>query len=300
MFEAIGNLLLPILKWLFGLFGNLGWAIIVFTILVRLAMLPLTLKQLRSQKKMMVLQPKLRELQRKYGKDREKLTAETMKLYKDHGSSPASGCLPLLISLPILIGVWQAVYNFPASAVQNASQVAFAWIPRLIPEVNQAGAIINNGRDPYFILPILAVVLQLITSMMTMSRTPDPQQVMTNRIMLIMPLMFSWFYFTIPAGATLYSVTGSLIQMVQQYFTTGLGILPKYLPFLPEKTGFLNHPTPQPEVIDGEAPVVEETSPRRDFWTALQKLAEPVPANDATETAINDVKTSINRAKKSR
>src|SRR5215207_8587877 len=124
MFESIGKVLLPILNWLFNQTGSLGVAIIVFTIFIRIAMLPLTIKQLQSQKKQQILQPKLRELQRKYGKDREKLTQETLKLYKLHGANPASGCLPLLITLPILLGVWQAVTKFPTEGL-NSAQLSF-------------------------------------------------------------------------------------------------------------------------------------------------------------------------------
>jgi YidC/Oxa1 family membrane protein insertase len=287
--------LLPILNWLFSQTGSLGVAIIVFTILIRIAMLPLTLKQLKSQKKMMILQPKLRELQRKYGKDREKVTEETLKLYKAHGTNPASGCLPLLISLPILFGVWSAIRLFDTTDVIPAA-LRFLWIPSLT--VNEKLGL--NGHDPYFILPVVSIILQFITQQMAMPRNPDPQQAQMNRIMVFMPLMFGWFAFTIPAGAVLYMVTGSIIQMVQQYFTTGFGSLPKYLPFLPERSGFLTQPAVSPDAESGET--VEET-PRRDFWTALNKLAEPLSAETgssassdvATEAALDDVRAQLRR-----
>jgi YidC/Oxa1 family membrane protein insertase len=262
---------------------------VVFTILVRIAMLPLTIKQLQSQKKQQILQPKLRELQRKYGKDREKLTQETLKLYKLHGANPASGCLPLLITLPILLGVWQAVTKFPTDGLTTA-QLSFWWIPNL------------TAKDPIFIMPVVAVVLQFITAQMAIPRNPDPAQAQMYRITAWMPLAFGFVYFSFPAGAVLYSVVGSLIQMVQQYFTTGFGSLPKYLPFLPEKTGFLTHPVAaEPELGDDSEPV--EEAPRRDFWTALTKLDEPVKSDaefsassdSATEAAIEEVRASMTR-----
>lgn len=207
MFDSIGKVLLPILNWLFNQTGSLGVAIIVFTIFIRIAMLPLTVKQLKSQKKMMILQPKLREIQRKYGKDREKVTEETLKLYKAHGTNPASGCLPLLISLPILFGVWSAIQLFNTTGVAPEA-LRFLWIPSL------TDTVALKGRDPYFILPVLSIILQFITQQMAMPRNPDPQQAQMNRIMVFMPLMFGWFAFTIPAGAVLYMVTGlSLIHI---------------------------------------------------------------------------------------
>jgi YidC/Oxa1 family membrane protein insertase len=243
MFDALGRLLLPVLRGLLDFTGSLGVAIILFTILTRIFMLPLTLKQLKSQKKTMQLQPHLRELQRKYGKDREKLTQETMKLYQQHGANPVSGCLPLLITLPILFGVWRAITFLVTDTTIPPSALKFLWIPNLA---------LTNG-DPFFLLPILSVVCQFIVQQMAMPRNPDPQQAQMNRVMMWMPLMFGWFAFTINSGAVLYMVTGSLIAMVQQFFTTGFGALPKYLPFLPERTGFL---TPPPALnVDSEGQV---------------------------------------------
>ena len=290
--SIIVNPLLAVLDWLFGLTGNLGWAIVVFTILVRIAMLPLTIKQLQSQKKQMVLQPKLRELQRKYAKDKEKLTQETLKMYKENGANPASGCLPLLISLPILLGVWQAIQQFPTAGL-SPQQLSFLWMPNL------------TLKDPLFILPVVAVVLQMITAQMTIPRNPDPTQAQMYKITQWLPLAFGFVYFQFPAGAALYSVVGTIIQMVQQYFTTGFGSLPKYLPFLPEKTGFLTQPMPIAVDTTLEGEFVEET-PRRDFWTALTKLAEPIsteakgPAliENATENALEEVRTMVRRPPK--
>ena len=308
----LGPIFLPFLEWLFHLFGNLGWAIIAFTILVRLGMLPLTLKQLRSQRKIMVIQPKLRELQRKYSKDREKLTQETMKLYREHGANPVGGCLPLLISLPILFGVWQAIQLFGTQVAAKPEEVQFLWLPRLTPLIEN-GVTINSAHDPYFILPILAIALQFITTLMAMQRNPDPQQASMNKVMMFMPFIFGFIYFQFPSGATLYSVTGSLIQLVQQYFTSGFGLLSKYLPFLPEKTGFLHQPLPESATITIEEPETPSDQPqRRDFWAALGKL-EPVvdvsaagatadsgSSDIAAEQAIEDVKAQLGKPKKRR
>ena len=94
-----------------------GWAIIIFTIAIKLVTLPLTFKQLQSAKAQQVMQPKLRELQEKYGKDKQKLSEEQMKLYKEAGINPLGGCLPLLIQMPILFALYQALYVLAAAAI---------------------------------------------------------------------------------------------------------------------------------------------------------------------------------------
>ena len=96
--------------------GAAGLAIILFTILARLIILPLTLKSLQSTRRMQELQPQLKELQRKYGKDQQKLTEETMKLYREYKVNPAGGCLPMLLQFPIFIGVYQAVLHLTQSS----------------------------------------------------------------------------------------------------------------------------------------------------------------------------------------
>ena len=105
-----------------------GWTIIVFTILIKLVTYPLTLKQLQSTKAQQQLQPKLRELQEKYGKDRQKLSEEQMKLYKEAGINPMAGCLPMLVQLPILWGLYQALYVLANPSVGQLQGARFFWI----------------------------------------------------------------------------------------------------------------------------------------------------------------------------
>ena len=100
-----------ILGFIYDFVGNYGWALVIFTILVKVILLPLTLKQQKSTIKMQQVQPKLKELQETYAADKQKLSEETMKLYKEYGVSPMSGCLPLLIQLPILLGLYGVIYK---------------------------------------------------------------------------------------------------------------------------------------------------------------------------------------------
>ncbi len=204
------------------LWGNYGLAIIVFTLVIKFIMLPLTVQQIRSSKAMMELQPQLQALQKKYGKDREKLMQEQMALYKENKVNPAAGCLPLLIQMPIWFALYSALRLLaaPATGFEPATH-GFLWIPNLaLPE----GTPWSNPVG----LPILAVatgVTQWVVQRMMAPRSSDPQQQMMNQMMQFMPLMFVWFALSVPAGLVLYWVTSNLFQFAQQYFTTGWGSL---------------------------------------------------------------------------
>src|ERR671933_1465274 len=130
MWASFVGILQSVLLWLSHLTGSLGLGIILFTILTRIIMLPLTIKQLQSSKKMQELQPLIQELRRKYGKDQQKFTQEMSKLYKEHKANPAGGCLPLVIQLPIFLGVYQAIRNLATNPVTAGS---FLWLLTLGP-----------------------------------------------------------------------------------------------------------------------------------------------------------------------
>src|ERR671928_1523574 len=206
MWASFVGILQSILLWLSHLTGSLGLGIVLFTILTRIILLPLTIKQLQSSKKMQELQPLIQELRRKYGKDQQKFIQEMSKLYKEHKANPAGSCLPMLIQLPIFIGVYRAVQNL---ATNPLASEGFLWIPSLA------------HKDPLYILPILSIVLQLIVQLMAMPRIQDPQQKAMTQSMLVLPLVFGYIGFTFPSGAVLYWVVGSVLSMVQQYLISG-------------------------------------------------------------------------------
>lgn len=293
MFNALWHpfvtFLTSILLWLTQQMGNLGSAIILFTIFTRIVLFPLTWKQLKSSKKMQELQPLMAQLKRKYGKDQQRLTAEMTKLYKEHGANPVGGCLPLVFQLPIFIGVYQAISGLVLKHPELPH--SFLWIPDL------------SVYDHLFILPIATIVLQLLSSVMAMPKIQDPQQKATSQAMLIMPVVFGIIYLKFNAGAVLYWAMGAVLQIIQQFFVTGWGSLSNYLPFLPDWKGFL---TPNPvTVADGDDAEVIDVEPEpvaaANFWTPLQKL-QPSPAtatDDATERSITDAKQQ-NRPRKNR
>jgi YidC/Oxa1 family membrane protein insertase len=212
-----------------------GFAIILFTLVVKIVTLPLNLQQARSMKATQELQPKLQELQKKYAKDKEKLAQAQMELYREHGVNPLGGCLPMLIQLPILFGLYQALYRL-ASTGEIVGQ-RFLWIPDLAFPTREIGIKWVWPPAPefigwaaaalYVILPVLTVVTQIAMQKMTTSSTAsqDPQQAAMQQTMLIMPFMFGFITLQVPAGLTLYWVTSNLFSMIQQYFITGWGSL---------------------------------------------------------------------------
>ena len=205
-----------------------GFAIILFTLFIKLVTLPLTLTQIRGMEAQKRIQPKVQELQKKYGKDREKLAAAQMELYKEAGVNPLSGCLPLLVQMPILFGLYSAIVVI-GPRLQNAS---FFWIPDLgFPEYTGGmGWILenfNNGNysflAAYLVLPLLLVASQFI-SQRWMTPPPAPgndQAGMMRQVGLMMVFMFGFFTLQVPAGLTLYWVTSNLLQMLQQFVIMG-------------------------------------------------------------------------------
>ena len=185
-----------------------GLAIIGLTIIVRLVLFPLTWKQFSSAQSMQVIQPQLKELQKKYKSDRGKLQAETMKLYQEHRVNPFASCLPLLLQLPVFISLYAAIKGLgPLSApqyqasVEALNQASFLWIPHL------------GLPDPYYILLVLYVVSQLISTELMLATQTDKSQRM---IMRAMPIIFVFFLFRFPAGLFVYWVTTNVWTIGQQ------------------------------------------------------------------------------------
>ncbi|MBK8046708.1 MAG: membrane protein insertase YidC [Anaerolineales bacterium] len=229
----LANILVWMDAWLakLGVLYHWGWAIILFTMLVKLLTFPLTLQQTKGMQAQKELQPRVQELQKKYGKDREKLAQEQMKLYQEAGVNPLGGCLPLVIQMPILFGLYSALVAI-GPFMENAR---FFWIPNL----NYPNLAMSTGLIPqwitvfwqegnyltlfaYLVLPILLVVTQFV---MQKWMTPTPagaedSMKMTQNMSMIMTLMFGYFTLQVPAGLTLYWVTSNVLQMVQQWSVT--------------------------------------------------------------------------------
>ncbi len=285
--SSLEYILLTFYSWT----GNPGIAIIVFTILARFVLLPLTIRQLQSGRKIQALQPALNELQRKYAKDQQKLQAETMKLYKENNANPVSGCLPIFIQLPLFLGIYQAVFHLTSVAPGEHA------ISRMITTLGQVNLgtnltaitldqpqlsggflwLTDLGRpDTLYILPVLSVLFQLIVQLMSTPRVQDPQQKAMFQTMLFMPILFGYIGFTFPSGAVLYWVVGSLLSMVQQWVFSGWGALANYLTFLPTRAGLF----PPPVVVgagtqEAAKHIAEVDAAKKvDFWDVMKPLLD--------------------------
>jgi len=213
------------LLFLYGLMGRSFWlSITIFTILTRLILLPLTLRQQQSAQAMQALQPKLQELQKKYGKDRERLAQEQMKLYKEHGVNPLGGCLPTLLQFPIMLGLYQAIIRVlgttPLQLLDLSRHIygSAATLSRLLP-LDQSFLWLDLGRpDPLYILPILVVITTWAQQKLMTPPATDPQSAsMTQSMQVMMPLMFGFFAMQFSSGLSIYFIISNLVGIVQYY-----------------------------------------------------------------------------------
>ncbi|MDR4890496.1 YidC family membrane integrase SpoIIIJ [Fredinandcohnia sp. QZ13] len=198
------------LSWLITyfaeLFGNnYGLAIIIVTLLIRFALLPLMIKQTKSSKAMQAIQPELKALREKYSsKDQatqQKLQQETMQLFQKHGVNPLAGCFPLLIQMPILIGFYHAIMRTREIAEHN-----FLWFDL-------------GESDPYYILPLVAGITTFIQQKITMmGMENNPQMAM---MLWLMPIMIVVFAISFPAALSLYWVVGNIFMIVQTILIKG-------------------------------------------------------------------------------
>lgn len=209
--EFFSNLLSPIVSLLQFVLGGLynvnsmfnlvsyGYAIILLTIIVKFLLYPLTVKQVKSMKAMQELSPKLKKLQEKYKDNPQVMQQKVAALYKDAGVNPLAGCLPLLIQMPILMGMYYSLYNFE---YPSADAAQFLWLPSL------------SEADPYYILPILNV----LTTFYQTRQTSDMSNPQMKMMMLIMPLFIGFISLNFPSGLVLYWVVMNLCQIVQQWW----------------------------------------------------------------------------------
>lgn len=205
VFGFIARVLLAGLVWINGWTHNYGWAIIVLTIFIKILLYPLQHKSMVSMKKMQQVQPKMNAIKDRYKKaktdpdQRQKMNLEMMKLYKQEGINPASGCVPLLLQLPIL---W-AFYTLLSRAVQLRGAEWILWINDL------------SVKDPYYITPLLMTITMFVQQWLTPT-TADPMQ---RKIFLMMPIIFGWLFKEFPSGLVLYWLVQNILSIVQQLIT---------------------------------------------------------------------------------
>ncbi len=219
MVEALSGLLKPItdimivvLKFFYGYVHSYGWSIILLTLTVRIVILPLTIKQSLSMKDMQRLQPMIKELQQKHKGDKEKLGQETLKLYQEHKVNPLSGCLPLILQLPIFFALFTVLRTY--KPLQGASFYAIENLSYAATKFGVQGLTAKLGQAyPYYLLIVVIVASTYFSQKQTMT---DPQQAKT---MAFMPILIGVISFSLPAGVLLYWTVFNAAMVVQQYAT---------------------------------------------------------------------------------
>ncbi len=207
--------------------GSFGLAIIALTIIVNLLMLKLTLNQIRSTKAMQDLQPRLAEIQKKYGKDRQKLAQEQMRLYKESGVKPAGCAITMLIQMPIWIALYQSIMLTLAIAPEgllNLSKYLYSW-PILYEALPLSRSFIGlDLAERNFILAILVGATMWLQQKMSMTTSGDSKQAQQSQMMLwMMPMMFTLLALSFPSGLALFWVASSVVRIVMQYRISGWG-----------------------------------------------------------------------------
>lgn len=298
--DVIAQPFLFLLHQLYEVTGNLGWAIIVLTLLIRAATVPLTLPSLKSQRRMRALQPELKKLRAQHEGNAAAFGQAQMVLFKEHQINPLAGCLPTLVQIGILFVLYHVLREFIGEGQQG-----------LIENVNFYGLDLTVP-DRTFVVPILAAGLQLLLSVMLLpgleshdiypeksdskeireankqeTQQQDMAAMMQKQMMLVFPVMTGIMAATFPAGLGVYWVVSTAFSLVQQYFISGWGGLARFLPESIRKIG------PQPEVIGhshvSRAETIQKISQKGqgssdDFAAAFAKIATGKSSSKPRET----------------
>ncbi len=205
-FAVIVVPLLKSLKWLHGYVGNYGWDIIILTVIINILILPFRHMSVVSMRKMQAIQPEIKAIQDRYAKikatdpAKQKMNQEMMALYKERGVNPAGGCIPMLLTLPLIY----AFYSLLSTAIELRGAPFVWWIHDL------------SARDPYFVTPVLMGVSQLWQQWTMPSTGADPAQ---QKMMLFMPVVFTFMFLWAPSGLAIYWLVSNVWQIGQQYAT---------------------------------------------------------------------------------
>jgi YidC/Oxa1 family membrane protein insertase len=251
VFDPMVNVLL----WIYTIFaqfaipGAYGIAIILFTLLIRFITLPFYGQSQKAMKKQQELSnsPAWKEMQKKYAKDKEKLSQEQMRLYREAGVNPLGGCLPALIPWPIMIGLYQSITMVMGAQPEQLMDLAkhlYNFLPALAAAVPVRSDFLglNLAHNPDLSAPLTLVIPALVLAstwvqqkMMTMPST-DPQSAQMNQSMqMMMPLFIGYISLSFPIGLSLYWIVFNIVGIVQQYLTSGWGNLFQGTPLAPAK-----------------------------------------------------------------
>jgi YidC/Oxa1 family membrane protein insertase len=200
LLSFISVIIFGLMTFIHSALANWGLSIIIVTLLIKILFYPLSAKSYRSMAKMRTLQPRMKELQHIHKGDRQTLGRKTMELYKRESVNPASGCLPVIIQIPVFIALYWVILE----SVQLRQAPFIFWIDDLA------------SRDKYFVLPILMGISMLIQQKVSATST-DPTQ---EKIMMLMPVIFTIFFISFPSGLVLYWLTNNCVSILQQWYVT--------------------------------------------------------------------------------
>ncbi|MCB0384236.1 MAG: membrane protein insertase YidC [Bdellovibrionales bacterium] len=198
MFSWIAKYILHMMKWFYSLLGNWGLAIILLTIIVRIVVLPFAMMSYKSMKNMQTIQPQIKALREKYAEDKQRLNQEMMSLMKNHRVNPLGGCLPMFLQFPVFIALYQVL----GQSIELYQAPFGLWIHDL------------SLKDPFYVLPVLMGVTMFIQQKIT-PNTMDPAQA---KVLMFMPLLFTFFMVSLPSGLTLYIFISALFGILQQMY----------------------------------------------------------------------------------
>lgn len=197
-FAFLAKPLLQLMVFLYRSIPNYGLVIILLTVIIKIIFHPLTRYSLSSMKEMQKIQPQMLAIRERYKNDKEKMQRELMELYKRNKINPMGGCLPIILQVPVFIALYEVLYT----AIELRHAPFFLWIKDL------------SDKDPYYVTPILMGITMVIQQKMTPT-TMDPQQA---KIMLIMPIVFTFLFLAFPSGLVLYWLVNNIISIAQQYY----------------------------------------------------------------------------------
>jgi YidC/Oxa1 family membrane protein insertase len=283
-YEPIYNILMLIYNLIHatGIYGGFGLSIIALTLLVRCAMIPLTRKQLKSSRAMQELAPQINALKVQYRGDPQGLMKAQQDLYKEHGYSPVSGCLPLLIQMPFLYALLFSFRNLLTGNLTTINEPIYPFLHHLAALPNTSFLWTSlSASDPLHILPFLAAFFTLVQLRMAMpvrkkpapGAPSDPTTQATQTTMYIMPVITFIFALSFPSGLALYWTVGAMFASVQQYFLAGWGSLFLGIPGL-------EHLVPPPKELPGTAPATGGTGVARAGARSL--VASPSPSRSSS------------------
>ena len=203
-FDAIAEPLLWMLDWLYKYVNNYGVAIILLTIIIKILFWPLSHKSYKSMEQMRKLQPMMQKLKAKYGDDKQKMNQEVMQLYRTYKVNPASGCVPMLLQVPVFFGLYKALLG--------AIELRHACFIKYLPFTDKLWLADLSAKDPYYITPIIMGATMFLQQKMSPT-SADPTQA---KMMLLMPVVFTFLFLNFPSGLVVYWLVNNILSIAQQ------------------------------------------------------------------------------------